>query len=55
MASGTLISNKLVAGKPVIHVLGEQRPEDGFASVEPSLEDVFFSHIHGSTNAPVNA
>jgi len=55
MASGTLISNKLVAGKPVIHVLGEQRPEDGFSSVEPSLEDVFFSHIHGSTNAPVNA
>jgi len=55
MASGTLISNKLVAGKPVIHVLGEQRPEEGFTSVEPSLEDVFFSHIHGSTNAPVNA
>jgi len=55
MASGTLISNKLVAGKPVIHVLGEQRPEDGFTPVEPSLEDVFFSHIHGSTNAPVNA
>ena len=55
VASGTLISNKLVAGKPVIHVLGEQRPEDGFSSVEPSLEDVFFSHIHGSTNALVNA
>ena len=55
VASGTLISNKLVAGKPVIHVLGEQRPEDGFSSVEPSLEDVFFSHIHGSTNAPVHA
>jgi ABC-2 type transport system ATP-binding protein len=55
MASGTLISNKLVAGKPVIHVLGEQRPEEGFVGVEPSLEDVFFSHIHGSTNAPVNA
>lgn len=55
MASGTLISNKLVAGKPVIHVLGAQRPEEGFAPVEPSLEDVFFSHIHGSTNAPVNA
>ncbi len=55
MASGTLISNKLVAGKPVIHVLGAQRPEDGFITVEPSLEDVFFSHIHGSTNALVNA
>jgi ABC-type multidrug transport system ATPase subunit len=55
VASGTLISNKLVAGKPVIHVLGEQRPEDGFASVEPTLEDVFFSAIHRSTNEAVNA
>ncbi len=55
VASGTLISNKLVAGKPVIHVLGAQRPEDGFQSVEPSLEDVFFSAIHGSTNEPVKA
>ena len=43
--SHALISNKLVAGKPVIHVLGAQAPADGFTRTAPTLEDVFFSHI----------
>jgi ABC-type multidrug transport system ATPase subunit len=39
-----VISGKLVAGKPIIHVLGDECPE-GFRPAEASLEDVFFSKI----------
>jgi ABC-type multidrug transport system ATPase subunit len=37
-----VISDKMVAGKPQIHVLSDTNPGDGFISVEPNLEDVFF-------------
>jgi len=37
-----VISDKMIAGKPVIHVFSETNPSDGFISVEPNLEDVFF-------------
>ncbi len=47
-ASGKLISNRLVAGQPVIHLLSDERPGDGFTSAEPSLEDVFFGAINRS-------
>ena len=40
-----IISNKMVGGKPIIHVLGESNPGDGFTQVAPSLEDVFFAKI----------
>ncbi len=40
-----IISNKLVAGKPIIHILSDEPPGDGFKSAEASLEDVFFAHI----------
>jgi ABC-type multidrug transport system ATPase subunit len=43
-----IISNKMVAGKPQIHVLSESNPGDGFKSIEPNLEDVFFNKIHFS-------
>lgn len=43
----TVISTKLVAGRPLIHVMGTDNPGDGFTSVSPNLEDVFFSHIQG--------
>lgn len=43
----SVISNKLIAGRPSIHIFSEVHPQDGFAGVEPSLEDVFFSHING--------
>jgi ABC-2 type transport system ATP-binding protein len=39
-----IISNKLVAGKPNIHVYSETAP-DGFAPTEANLEDVFFAKI----------
>ncbi|MCO5275236.1 MAG: ABC transporter ATP-binding protein [Flavobacteriales bacterium] len=47
-AGGRMISNRLVAGEPVIHLLGDERPADGFVAVEPSLEDVFFGAINRS-------
>jgi len=42
-----VISSKLVAGRPLIHVLGEGCPEEGFAPARPDLEDVFFARIAG--------
>jgi ABC-2 type transport system ATP-binding protein len=42
-----VISNKLVAGRPQIHVFAETQPEEGFAPVAPDLEDVFFASIAG--------
>lgn len=44
-AEFNIISNKMVAGKPIIHVLGESNPGEGFTEVPPSLEDVFFAKI----------
>lgn len=46
--SHALISNKLVAGRPIIHVLSAGDPGNGFVSTEPSLEDVFFGAIHAN-------
>jgi ABC-2 type transport system ATP-binding protein len=39
-----IISNKLVSGKPNIHVYSETEP-DGFKPTEANLEDVFFAKI----------
>ncbi len=47
-ASGKLISNRLVAGVPVIHLLSDERPGEGFLAAEPGLEDVFFGAISRS-------
>jgi len=46
----TVISNKMIAGKPVIHVLSEAQPAEGFEQVEPDLEDVYFAEIFASTS-----
>ncbi|MBK9760701.1 MAG: ABC transporter ATP-binding protein [Flavobacteriales bacterium] len=53
-AAHAVISNKLIAGRPVIHVISDVKPGDGFVPAEPTLEDVFFSHINGVLN-PVAA
>jgi ABC-type multidrug transport system ATPase subunit len=42
-----VISTKLVAGQPLIHVFSAEPPGDGFAPSEASLEDVFFAKISG--------
>jgi ABC-type multidrug transport system ATPase subunit len=43
-----IISNKMVGGKPLIHVYSEASPGNGFEQVKPNLEDVFFSQINTS-------
>lgn len=43
-----IISNKMSGGKPLIHVLSESDPKNGFELVSPNLEDVFFSRINTS-------
>jgi len=42
-----VISERMIAGKPVIHVLSEQLPAEGFKQTEAGLEDVYFSQIFG--------
>ncbi|NJD19882.1 MAG: ABC transporter ATP-binding protein, partial [Gemmatimonadetes bacterium] len=44
-AAHTIISTKLVAGRPVIHVLSEAAPGEGFQRAQVTLEDVFFTRI----------
>jgi ABC-2 type transport system ATP-binding protein len=40
-----VISVRLVAGDPVVHVYSESAPGDGFAPVEPLLEDVYMHRV----------
>jgi len=42
-----VISTKLIAGRPLVHVYSVEPPGDGFAPVPADLEDVFFSRIAG--------
>lgn len=44
-ASYQIISSRLVSGRPVIHIVSETDPGNGFHSVEADLEDVFFSQL----------
>ena len=46
-----------IAGEPLIHVYSETRPEEGFAAVDPDLEDVYFQRLrqHGATPASLAA
>ena len=46
-----LISTRLFAGKTVIHILSDQDPGNGFAAVEGSLEDVYFTTLAQSRRA----
>ena len=40
-----VISTHLLAGRTVVHVVGEERPGDEFEPVEAALEDVYFSTL----------
>ena len=42
-----VISTKLLAGKTVVHVYGDERPGSDFEPVEPDLEDAYFSTMTG--------
>jgi ABC-2 type transport system ATP-binding protein len=41
----SIISSKLVAGRPTLHLYSPDDPGDGFEPIIPNLEDVFFSKI----------
>lgn len=47
-----VISEKMFAGKPEIHVYSETEPDPSFEPIEANLEHVYFSQILGQ---PVNA
>jgi ABC-2 type transport system ATP-binding protein len=40
-----VISNRLFAGRVLIHVFAETRPDHSFEPVEPDLEDVYFTTL----------
>ncbi len=42
-----VVSSRLVAGRPMLHVLSDEPPGPGFESTSPDLEDVFFTKIRG--------
>ncbi len=44
-ASHSVIATRLYGGRTVIHVLADSNPGEGFAPVEGSLEDVYFSTL----------
>jgi len=41
----TVLSTRLIAGHPVIHVFSADCPEPGFEQVAPDLEDVYFQRL----------
>ena len=43
-----VITEKMIAGKPLIHVYSDLQPDTTFQSVEADLEDVYFSYIFGN-------
>lgn len=47
-ANHNVVSEKMIAGKPVIHVYGESAPDASFEGVTADLEDVYFAQIFGS-------
>ena len=54
-ASHAVISTKLLAGRTVIRVLADAAPGDGFAPVDPSLEDVYFAAMRSRTEPELAA
>lgn len=41
----TVLSSRLIAGQPVIHVLADSSPGAGFEAIAPNLEDVYFGKL----------
>jgi len=46
-AAYPVISTPLVAGRTLVNVVGDSPPGEGFASIEATLEDVYFAAIAG--------
>ncbi len=43
-----VIAERFLLGKPIIHILSDIDPQNGFESIPTDLEDVYFSHIFGN-------
>ena len=41
----TVLSSRLVGGKPQVNIYAERQPDTGFTQVEPGLEDVYFLQL----------
>lgn len=46
-AAYPVISTRLVAGRTLVNVVGDSPPGEGFASIDATLEDVYFAAIAG--------
>ena len=44
----TVLSSRLVGGRPQINVYAESQPDEGFRRVEPDLEDVYFLQLRAA-------
>ncbi|HZX29134.1 MAG TPA: ABC transporter ATP-binding protein [Telluria sp.] len=44
----TVLSTRLVGGRPRINVYADHQPDDGFAQVAPDLEDVYFLQLRAA-------
>lgn len=53
-AEFNVLSTRLVAGAPVIHVLSDSAPGEGFAAAPADLEDVYFGELRRAA-APARA
>jgi ABC-type multidrug transport system ATPase subunit len=45
VASHAVLSTRLVGGQPVIHVLSDTSPGEGFVAIAADLEDVYFGEL----------
>ena len=50
-----VLSTKLVAGRPLIRILSDEDPGDGFTTAAADLEDVYFSMIRSHAAAEETA
>ncbi|UNK56982.1 ABC transporter ATP-binding protein [Pseudoxanthomonas daejeonensis] len=50
-----VLSSRLVGGQPVVHVLADGEPGDGFAAVAANLEDVYFGELRKVALASASA
>lgn len=48
----TVLSTRLIGGQPLIHIYSDSQPEDGFAAIDPDLEDVYFHRLRQHGAAP---
>ncbi len=54
-ANMNVISERLIAGKPEIHVFAESQPDGSFDSIPADLEDVYFNQIFNQAPAMATA